>query len=421
VSNTAYFLNNIYVSNHVYDVQVQQLTVGNALVSVGFDNAPGLDSGFMINNALDGANVATFFRAQASTPTYYIGYVNSPTGATGNLTLATDRSLPVYVYGNVTASNGFIGSGSLLTGLTDATPNTTFGSASQVPQISIDSTGKISGITNASISITSDKVSNLVAAVANLTALAITGTLPFTQVSGANLQTLTNNSGNVTTNRLQLLGGLVTNSYTGIANTIPAHPFVIGASNVVVGTNGSVGINTVPNNAQMTIVNSTGSQTVLAVSGNSNQTANLQTWATTNGTIVASVSNIGEIKTTSVTRTVPVVYSNNATVTSTDNWIIANNAGSANDFYLNLPAPSSCPGREMTIRKYLTQYTNGINTFRILSHSANVRQLYDYATINNVIIDTGGTHNTNVRYGDTIYKWVTLVSDGTNWVGVAGA
>jgi hypothetical protein len=390
VSNTAYFMNNIYVTSHVYEVEVQQLTVGNAMVSVGLDNVVGADSGLMINNSLGTSNVATFFRGQG-TPTYYIGYVNSPIGTQSQLSLATDRSLPVYVYGNVTASNGFIGSGSKLTGLTGVTPGTTWGSASQVSVISIDSTGKVDTISNVPISIA------------------------FSQVTGANLLTVTNNSGNVTTNQLQLMGGLVTNSRTGISNTNPGHPFVVGASNLVVGTNGNIGINTVPNNAQVTIVNSTGSQTALAVSGASNQTANLQTWATTNGTVVASVSNIGGLTLAGpIARHVPVTVSTSTyTVLPTDTWILTDTTSSS--VTLTLPTPSSCPGRELMIRRLQTASI----TNHVYSSVANVIRME--VTVNPAVAQTEILHNAyNKNHGILSVYWSTLVSDGTNWIQMAG-
>ena len=414
VSNTAYVLNNIYVTNHVYEIEVQQLTVGNAVVSVGLDNVSGLDSGLVIRNSLGTSNVATFFRAQGSTPTYYIGYVNSDLQTSAQLSLATDKSLPVYVYGNVTASNGFIGSAAQLTNLTGVTPNTAWGSANQVPVISVDGTGKISSISNVSISITSDRVSNLVSAVGQMTANTIGGTVAFSQVTGANLQTLTSGSGNVTTNPVQLLGGLVTSSSrSGFSNTNPGHPFVVGSSNLVVGANGNIGINTVPQNAQVTIVNSTGSQTALAVSGSSNQTANLQTWATTNGTVVAAVSNVGGLSVTSVTRTVPVHVSSAATyvVQPTDNWILANTT--TGQVTLTLPVASTCPGRELTIRRL--QCPNVSN--HVISSQNNVYRMEHTtqpAVAQNIILE-----NTKNREPLPLY-WTTLVSDGSNWWQMAG-
>jgi len=292
------------------------------------------------------------------------------------------------VYGNVTASNGFIGSGTLLTNTCDAAPGV-YGNATTIPQITVASNGRIS-------------VSNIAVAISNL-------------------QVVTSGFGNVTTNQLQLMGGIVTNSRTGISNTNPGHPFVVGNSNLVVGTNGNIGINTVPNSAQVSIVNSNSSQTVLAVSGNSNQTANLQTWSNTNGTVQAYVNATGSLHINgSFSRNTPVVYSNNATVQSTENWIVANNNGNGtNNFVINLPSPSTNVGREIYIRKYASPGSGSL--YHVVSSATNILPLEDYGTPTNIIIDSGDAANQTIKYGAAIYRWATLVSNGTNWVIMAGA
>jgi hypothetical protein len=190
---------------------------------------------------------------------------------------------------------------------------------------------------------------------------------------------------------LQTSSVTVLNSNVGVSNTSPGHPFVVGASNLVVSTNGHIGINTVPNNAQVTIVNSSGTQTALAISGTTDQTANIQTWST-NGNVVASVSNIG-----GVTLAGPLArqgFSNVTdaayTVKPTDTWIIV---GNATDVTLNLPDPVL--GREIGIRKR----TGG--SYHVYSATTNVLDL------------TGALVTTII---ESNHKLVYLVADGTNWV-----
>ena len=126
------------------------------------------------------------------------------TSGTGNNVTYTQ----VYLYGNVT-SNYYFGNASSLTSLTGAAGGT-YGSQSQVPQFIVESDGYISGISNVQILITSDQVSNLVSAVANLTANTIKGSINFSQVTGANLQTVSFGfQNNVTTNQLDLQRGLL--------------------------------------------------------------------------------------------------------------------------------------------------------------------------------------------------------------------
>ena len=190
---------------------------------------------------------------------------------------------------------------------------------------------------------------------------------------------------------LQTSSVTVLNSNVGVSNTSPGHPFVVGASNLVVSTNGHIGINTVPNNAQVTIVNSSGTQTALAISGTTDQTANIQTWST-NGNVVASVSNIG-----GVTLAGPLArqgFSNVTdaayTVKPTDTWIIV---GNATDVTLNLPDPVL--GREIGIRKRMG------GSYHVYSATTNVLDL------------TGALVATII---ESNHKLVYLVADGTNWV-----
>ena len=352
-----YVTNNAYITNHIYDVQVQQLTVGNALVSIGYDNVTNLDSGLLINNP-SASNVATIFRSTNST--YYMGYVSNPLGASTNLTF-TGQNLPVYLYGNITASNGFIGSGAQLTNVTDSAPGT-YGGTTTIPTITVSSSGRITSISN------------------------VTSSVPtLNQVA---------NSGNTTSNILQFTNGFITG-------------------------NGFVGINTSANGAQMTIVNSNSSQTVLSIKSATGQTANLQQWSN-NGTVAAYINPSGSLHINgNFSRKVPITYSNNTTVAITDSWIICDNGVSANPFVIVLPSASVFPGREIYIRKGASAAAGAL--YNIVSSVANIIALEDRTAVGTNIISNGYASSQKVSYGDLIYRWATLVSDGTNWVIMAGA
>ena len=328
---------------------------------------------------------------------------------TGEVTSAPSLTLS----GDVTA-NAFLGSGSLLHNLTGVTPGTTWGSQNQIPVISIDGTGKVSGISNVLVSVTSDRISNLVSAVGELTANTIYGNVTTDQVTGlatySTLQSVTG-VGNTTSIQLQFNGGFVTSSNVGISNTSPLYPFVVGNNALTVGSNGNIGVNSPPNSAQVTIVNSSGTQTALAVSGNSV----LQTW--TNGSVVASVSNIGGVSLAGplsrrgISQTVNGTY----TVVPTDSWILANTAAAVT---LTLPDPTTCPGRELMIRRLQTaDITN-----HVLSSNNNVFKMeynVNPAVAQNIILNNTHHNNANPPNLPCIY-WCTLVSDGTYWWQMSG-
>jgi hypothetical protein len=209
---------------------------------------------------------------------------------------------------------------------------------------------------------------------------------------------------------LQTSSITVLNSNVGISNATPGYPFVVGNQYLSVGTNGHVGVNAAPNNAQMTIVNSTGTHTVLAVSGTSDQTANLQTWSNTNGTIQASVSNIGGLTIAGpLARKAPVTVSGTHIVSPTESWILANTNAAV--VTLTLPPASSCPGRELTIRRLQAPNT----TYHVLSDANNVYRMED--TTNPAIAQNVILENENKNFGKL---WATLVSDGAFWWQMAG-
>lgn len=95
-------------------------------------------------------------------------------------------------------------------------------------------------------------------------------------------------------------------------------------------------------------------------------------------------------------RGAPVTKTGDFTLADTENWIICNGTGSIT---VTLPAASSWTGRELTIKTVAAQ--------TVVSASSNVVPL------------AGGSAGTAILAA-TAGKFATLVSDGTNWVIMAG-
>ncbi|TIR87370.1 MAG: hypothetical protein E5X05_01345 [Mesorhizobium sp.] len=96
-------------------------------------------------------------------------------------------------------------------------------------------------------------------------------------------------------------------------------------------------------------------------------------------------------------RGAPVTKTADFTVAATENWLINNKSGSS--CTVTLPAASSFTGREITIKTIQAQTT--------VSASSNVVPL------------AGGAAGTAILSANA-GRWATLVSDGTNWVIMAG-
>lgn len=97
-----------------------------------------------------------------------------------------------------------------------------------------------------------------------------------------------------------------------------------------------------------------------------------------------------------VSRGAPVTKTASFTVADTDNWIICSGTGSIT---VTLPAASSAPGREIMIKTTAA--------FTVVSASSNVLPLTSNTAGTAILAATAG-------------KWATLVSNGTNWVIMAG-
>lgn len=104
----------------------------------------------------------------------------------------------------------------------------------------------------------------------------------------------------------------------------------------------------------------------------------------------------GTIKCNAVRTTVPVTKTTAFAVADSENWLIVNGTASVT---VTLPAAASYIGRAITIKT--------ISAFTVVSASSNVVPLVGGAAGAALLAATPG-------------KWVSLVSDGTNWIVMQG-
>jgi hypothetical protein len=98
-----------------------------------------------------------------------------------------------------------------------------------------------------------------------------------------------------------------------------------------------------------------------------------------------------------ISRGSPATKTTDFNLAATENWIIVNNAAATTT--VNFPSASTAPGREVFVKTTQAQ--------AVVSGSSNVVPL------------VGGSASSSILSG-TAGKWATLVSDGTDWVIMAG-
>lgn len=101
--------------------------------------------------------------------------------------------------------------------------------------------------------------------------------------------------------------------------------------------------------------------------------------------------NLGEATATNLRRGAPVSKTSSFTVATSDNWIICNGAG----IEVTMPAAASFTGREIHFKN--------ISANTVFSSAANIVPLAGGAASTALLPATAGA-------------WVTVVSDGTNWI-----
>jgi hypothetical protein len=190
-----------------------------------------------------------------------------------------------------------------------------------------------------------------------------------------------------------------TGNYNSVFGEAAGNTSMTGTNNVLVGY--SVG-STVLTSGSSNILIGTSSAVTTPAAATSNfiNIGNLIFATGATGTVGAPAGNFG-VSTTSPTstltvngsfaRNIVIVTTSTYTIAATDTHIIANRAGTMT---ITLPAASSFPGREISIR------TITANT--VISASSNVVPIAGGAAGTAILSATAG-------------KWALLISDGTNW------
>ena len=312
----------------------------------GTDYAPATSG----TSILYGDNLGGFSNVTIGTGVAFSGGTLSATGSGGTVTSVSGTA------GRITSTGGTTPVIDLVSGI--ATPGTT-GSVSLIPVVTIDTYGRVTGITTAA-----------------------------------------NPQGTVTSVAALTLGTTGTDLSSTVANgtTTPVITLQVPTASAV--NRGALSA------ADWTTFNSKGSGSVTSVSVvSANGLAGTVATATTTPAITLTTSITGLLKGngTAISAAaanvdyVPIatVLTKTAdyTIAGTDAWIINNKSGST--FTLTLPAASSWTGRYITVKNLQSQ--------SVVSASSNVVPI-DSTTAGTAIL-------LNV-----IGNWATLVSDGTNWV-----
>ncbi|ESZ42956.1 hypothetical protein [Mesorhizobium sp. L2C066B000] len=123
--------------------------------------------------------------------------------------------------------------------------------------------------------------------------------------------------------------------------------------------------------------------------------------ATPNGTtasvVVDTATGEGLLLARGFSRGVPVTKTADFAVAATDNWLINNKAAAT--CTVTLPAAATFPGREITVKN--------LQAFTVVSAAPNVVPMAGGAATAAILAATAG-------------EWATLVSDGSNWMIMAG-
>ena len=203
-------------------------------------------------------------------------------------------------------------------------------------------------------------------------------------------------------------GFQVASSLTGATNNFGYHGslaaatgvwniYMVGtAANFMAGRGGIGGTNTT---GSMTyIVNTTAADIGLLVKGAASQTGNYFEIQNSAGTYrLALTSNDFLDLKGSLGRGAPIAKTSDFTVATTENWLINNKSGSA--LVVTMPSASAFAGREIHFTNWQAQ--------AITSAASN-------------IVPLGGGAAGTAILAATVGKWITLVSDGTNWLTMSG-
>jgi hypothetical protein len=197
------------------------------------------------------ANAVTFAKFQQVATSTFLGRITAGTGNVESLTVANAKTMLAYTPSDigavptsrqVIAGTGLSGGGALTADVTLSLPNVgtaaTYGSATQVPVLTTDAQGRITGVVNTSIAIAQSQVTNLVTDLASkvnksgdtMTGTLVTRALTIADSTGANSRALAANVqfGYSTGYRALILGS------TGVTYTSDAITISLGVDPTVI-------------------------------------------------------------------------------------------------------------------------------------------------------------------------------------------
>lgn len=211
-------------------------------------------------------------------------------------------------------------------------------------------------------------------------------------------------------------------NFVPTGSTVPANGMYLSAANTLAWATNSgsrmtlnaTGTLTVLSNGHNVKVNNTvGNTSELELQYNSSTVGGISIYQNTEFTVASIGSAVLELGTAAGTvatlgttglftinkcfgRGAPVTKTNDFTLAATENWLIINKAGTTT---VTLPAASAWPGREVMFKTIQAQ--------TLVSNASNVVPLVGGAAGTAILAATAG-------------KWATCVSDGTNWILMAG-
>lgn len=216
-------------------------------------------------------------------------------------------------------------------------------------------------------------------------------------VSGATiLDTLNVTAATTLSSTLDVTGATTLSSTLAVAGDLSVDTNVLKVDT----SNNRVGINKTSPTVALDVVGATTLSSTLDVTGDLSVSINTLKVDTTN-------SRVGINKTSpsvaldvvgAISRGSPVTKTANFDLAATENWIIVNNAAATTG--VNLPPASTAPGREVFIKTTQAQAVDSLS--------------------NDVVPLIGGGAGTSILSA-TAGAWATLVSNGTNWVIMAGS
>jgi len=337
-------------TNGAYNGVYTVTTVGSGAVAWVLTRATDYDTSGTGNNEIDQGDYLLVLSGTTNANTSWVQQTALPiTVGTTALVFTQFGAATVY-----TAGTGLTLAGNAFSITNTAVTAATYGSASQVPVLSVNAQGQLTGVTNTSIAIASGAVSGL----------------------AASATTDTTNAANISSGTLPT--GRLSGSYTGITGvgTLAAGTWNGTAIGVAYG---GTGLTATPSNGQLAIGNGTGYSLATLTAGTNVSISN------TSGGITISATPSAGGTVTSVAMTVPSFLSVTGSPITTSGTLAVTLSGTA------LPVANGGTGAT-TLAGYL--YGNGTSAVTASTTIPNtaITGLGTMSTQNsNTVVITGGT------------------------------